>query len=219
MAQRPSGSLHFSSQVSDALSSNPQLYSIISVIMVFYQAPSPLQIGHVLGIPWEDVRRDLLSVPELIDCQVDPLEHYYSEVHISHRVPVLLSDPSQPDCLVNLPKWHAFVARWCLRSNASQDARDIFYAHDFWAQHLCRAHPSQDLWDALRQSPVPSRLSSHSMLPSVIAWLETVDVEDSRELISVYRDCYRRRITALAAGRHVSIVGLRSIGTGLSNLL
>ncbi|KAJ7780055.1 hypothetical protein DFH07DRAFT_462262 [Mycena maculata] len=202
-------------QVSDHLASNSQLCSIVAVAVVFYRAPSPLQIGHVLDISWEDVRRNLLSMPELFG-SFDLPEDYYSEVHICHRVRNLLS---QPDSLVNLPKWHAFVARWCLRSNANYDARDIFYANDFWAHHLCRSRPSQDLWDALRRSPVPCRLNSHAMLPSVIEWLETVDVDDCRELISIYRNCYRQRLAALAAGQSVNLVGFTSVSIGLSNLL
>jgi hypothetical protein len=57
---------------------------------------------------------------------------------------------------------------------SSISARDIFYASDFWAKHTCNARPSQDIWDALRRSPIPCRLGSHAMLPCVIKWLEVI---------------------------------------------
>lgn len=105
-----------------SLASNPQFYSILAVSIVFYEAPSPLQIGHVLHISWEDVRRILLSFPELFGSS-DPPEHYYSEVHISQQVRTILSDPTHPESCVDLPRWHAFLARWCLNSDSSYDAR------------------------------------------------------------------------------------------------
>ncbi|KAJ7230323.1 hypothetical protein GGX14DRAFT_582817 [Mycena pura] len=195
----------------ESLTSRPQLHSIVAVMVVLQQGPSPLQISHVLGISWRDVHQDLHTLPEeFFDSSSGPPEHYYSEVHLSHSVKNRLSDPSQCDSefWVDTPKWHALLAKWCLRSNGRYNARDIFYANDFWAYHVCRSRPSEDLWDTLRQSPVPCRLTSHAALPAVIAWLEQVDVDDTRELSSMYKNCYRVRVSAAAAGERVRLMGL-----------
>ncbi|KAJ7483520.1 hypothetical protein FB451DRAFT_1555468 [Mycena latifolia] len=189
-----------------ALDQNPQLHSILAIALVFFKAPSPLQIAHVLDVPWEDVQQSLQFAPGLLD----PPARYHSDILISDQLRGLLLDPACTATCVDLRRWHAFVAVWCLESSSSKfDARDIFYASDFWAQHVCSARPSQAIWDALRRSPVPCRLTSHAMLPQVIAWLETVDVEDTRELIAIYRTTYvyRQTAAALTGGLRVEIMG------------
>ncbi|KAJ6580691.1 hypothetical protein B0H19DRAFT_483594 [Mycena capillaripes] len=195
------------SLVRDALIWNPQLHSILAVALVFHQTPSPLQISHVLDISWENVRQSLVPVRELLDPAAVP-EHFYSDIVISDRLRKVLSDPTCAATFVDQPRWHAFVAVWCLtRSNIKYDARDIFYASDFWSQHVCSARPSQDIWDALRRSSLPCRLGSHAMLPWVISWLGTVDSEDTRELIAIYRSSYRQTAAAVAAGARVKVMG------------
>ncbi|KAJ7840226.1 hypothetical protein B0H13DRAFT_2101123 [Mycena leptocephala] len=175
------------SRVHSAVVCNPQLHSILALAFVFYQTPSPLQISHLLDISWENVLQTLLF-------RHPPLG----------SPPQFLSDPTCPATFVDSSRWHAFVAVWCLtRSSINYDARDIFYASDFWAKHTCNARPSQDIWDALRRSPIPCRLGSHAMLPCVIKWLERVDSEDTRELAITYRSTYRQTAAELATGMRV----------------
>ncbi|KAJ7113965.1 hypothetical protein C8R44DRAFT_855789 [Mycena epipterygia] len=192
--------------VRDALIWDPQLHVILALVLVFYQPPSPLQLAHVLDIPWEDVHESLAPVADLLEPPGLPT-HYYSDIVLSDHLRAWLANDN-PATHVDPRRWHAVLAVWCLdRSNIKYDARDIFYASDFWAQHVCSARPSQDLWDSLRRSPIPCRLSSHAMLPWVITWLESVDVEDTRELISMYRSAYRQTASALASGLRVKIMG------------
>ncbi|KAF7345591.1 hypothetical protein MVEN_01577900 [Mycena venus] len=128
-------------------------------------------------------------------------EHHYSDVLLSERLRRVLSDPASRATFVDLPKWHASLAVWCLsRSNVKSNARDIFYASDFWAQHVCSARPSQEIWDALQAL-------THSMSAGFPRDVATVDVEDTRELIVLYRSTYSRTATALAAGQRVKIMG------------
>ncbi|KAJ6467999.1 hypothetical protein C8R47DRAFT_1325904 [Mycena vitilis] len=175
----------------DTFIRNPQLHHILAVASVFYQAPSPLQISNVLDITWEFVVQSLVPVARLLDSPASPAYHY-SDIILSSRLRELLSDRTCGSTFVDPPRWHALVAVWCLaRSSIKYDARDIFYASDFWAQHVCSARPSQDIWDALRRSPLPCRSSSRSMLPPV-----AVDTEDTRELIVLYHTVYRQTTAA-----------------------
>ncbi|KAJ7125756.1 hypothetical protein C8R43DRAFT_1135083 [Mycena crocata] len=190
----------------DALILDPHLHTILALASVFCQTPSPLQLAHVLNISWETVQKSL--APTAVCVLLEPPNRppqYYSDVRLSVRLRQLLSDPATyPATYVDPQRWHALLAVWCLnRSSIKYDARDIFYASDFWAEHVRSARPSQDLWDALRRSPIPCRLSSHAMLPRVITWLETVESDDARELISIYRTAYRQRASALVSGLRV----------------
>jgi hypothetical protein len=54
--------------------------------------------------------------------------------------------------------------------------RDILYAAEYWAYHVCSSRPSQAVWNALRCSTLPCRLTSRHMLPYVIAWLNVREV-------------------------------------------
>ncbi|KAJ6530837.1 hypothetical protein DFH09DRAFT_1284999 [Mycena vulgaris] len=187
-----------------SLAQNIHLHSILALALVFHQAPSALQLARVLDIPWADV---IQAVGTLSDILVPPV-YYHSAVRVPVRLRRLLVDPGRPTRYIDLRAWHAVLAVWCLeRSSLNYDARDILYGADFWASHLCVARPSQALWDALRRSPLPTCLESHGVLPRVIAWLQTVDVEDTRELISVYRNTYRETAAALAGGMRPKILG------------
>ncbi|KAJ7648225.1 hypothetical protein DFH06DRAFT_1423721 [Mycena polygramma] len=184
------------SLVRDTCVWNPQLHHILAIASVFYQTPSPLQISNVLDISWEFVIQSLVPVSRLLDPPASPA-HHYSDIVLSDRLREVLSDRTCGSTFVDPPRWHALVAVWCLaRSSIKYDARDIFYASDFWAQHVCSARPSQDIWDALRRSAIPCRASSHAMLPLVVTWLEAVDTEDTRELIVLYRNVHRQTAAA-----------------------
>lgn len=50
--------------------------------------------------------------------------------------------------------------------------RDVFYAANSWAHHVCHADPSPQLRNALAESEIPLALESSEDLPDVIAWLE-----------------------------------------------
>ncbi|KAJ7036660.1 hypothetical protein C8F04DRAFT_1095250 [Mycena alexandri] len=186
---------------------NPQLHSILALVRTLYRTPSSLQIAHLLDIHWETVLESLMPVFQLLDPPAPP-EHYYSDILLSDRMRKVLVNPCYSATYVHLPRWHAFIAVWCLnRSDIRHDARDILYASDFWAQHVCKARASQELWDALRRSRLPCRLGSHAVLPWIITWLERVDTEDTRELIMLYRTTHRRTTGAIAAGRRIEIMG------------
>ncbi|KAJ6471927.1 hypothetical protein C8R45DRAFT_1078108 [Mycena sanguinolenta] len=185
-------------RIHDAFLRNPYLHSILALTTIFCKAPSPLQISRVLDISWEDVRQSLVSVCDFLNPPTTP-EHYYSDITLSDRLCKLLLDPACPTTFVDPPRYHALLAVWCLtQSSIKYDARDIFYASDFWAEHVCSARPSQDLWDALRRSPIPCQLSSHPMLPWVITWLEEVDVDETRELTMIYHSILQGTSTAFA---------------------
>ncbi|KAF7371195.1 hypothetical protein MSAN_00755000 [Mycena sanguinolenta] len=193
-------------QVHDAFLRNPHLHAILALTVIFCKTPSPLQISRVLDISWEDVRQSLVSVCDLLHPPAPP-EHYYSDITLSDRLRKMLSDPACPTTFVDSPRWHALLAVWCLtRSSIKYDARDIFYASDFWAEHVCSARPSQDLWNALRRSPIPCQLSSHPMLPWVITWLEEVDVDETRELTMIYRSILQETPTPFAPGLRMDVV-------------
>ncbi|KAJ7173336.1 hypothetical protein C8R46DRAFT_113418 [Mycena filopes] len=193
--------------VQDAVVRNPQLHSILSLCLTLYQPPSALQIAHLLEIPSETVLRSLLPLSLLLN-PPGPPAHSSSAIRLSDRMREVLMDPAKSATYVHPPRWHAFVAVWCLtRSDIKQDARDILYAAEFWAQHLCEARPSEGLWDALRRSRLPCRIGSHAMLPWVVTWLGKVDTEDTRELIMLYRATYRRTEDAVNAGMRMEIMG------------
>ncbi|KAJ7748694.1 hypothetical protein B0H16DRAFT_1725506 [Mycena metata] len=195
------------SVVYHAVVQNPYLHSILALVLALYRTPSSLQIAHLLDIRWETVLDSLLPVFQLLDPPAPP-EYYHSDILLSDRMREVLVNPCYAATYVHLPKWHAYIAMWCLnRSDLKHDARDILYASDFWAHHVCKARASQELWDALRRSRLPCRLGSHAVLPWIITWLERVDTEDTRELMMLYRTTHRRATDAIAAGLRVEIMG------------
>ncbi|KAJ7235559.1 hypothetical protein C8J57DRAFT_142255 [Mycena rebaudengoi] len=174
-----------------------RLHSILAVTLVRRTAPSPLQVGHVLDLPWSEVREYLLPLAEFLEPPGLP-EHDYSTFRISRPLRDLLTDPSHPETFVDPREWHAFVALWCLnRSYLNYDKRDIYYAADHWAYHVCNSRPSQDIWVALQRSPIPCRPISLPVLPHVIAWLKKIDVDATRELVAMYEAFYHRNKTTL----------------------
>ncbi|KAJ7235588.1 hypothetical protein C8J57DRAFT_1378204 [Mycena rebaudengoi] len=169
-----------------ALARDSRLHAILAVVLVLYKSPTLLQIGHVLDIPWSEVRDHLLLISHLLESS-SQLELYYSNIHLSSDLRNFLVDSSHSETFVDIPKWHGFVAGWCLnRSRLNNDAGDVLYAAKYWAHHVCSSRPSEDIWDALRCSPLPCRLTSQPVLPYVIAWLKKVDVDDTRELVAKF---------------------------------
>ncbi|KAJ7235580.1 hypothetical protein C8J57DRAFT_1336159 [Mycena rebaudengoi] len=199
--------LVFDSSTHGPLACGTPVHSIIAVVLVFKEAPSPLQVGHVLDLTWSEVREYLLPVAEFLEPPGLP-EHYYSNFRISRNLRNLLIDPSHPETFVDLRKWHAFVALWCLtRSSLNYDARDIFYAGEYWAHHICCSRPSPQLWSALKRSHLPFRLTSRSVLPYVIGWLKKVDVDDTQELAAAFNNFYSRTQAAIASGLSLQVMG------------
>jgi hypothetical protein len=113
----------FDSSVLGALSRESPLHLILAIVLAFNKPPSSLQIGHVLDLPWTEIRESLLPVVEFLDPPGLP-ECYYSNIHLSGQLRDLLINPSRPQTFVDLPKWHACLASWCLiRSRMNYDAR------------------------------------------------------------------------------------------------
>ncbi|KAK7031779.1 hypothetical protein R3P38DRAFT_3507856 [Favolaschia claudopus] len=79
------------------------------------------------------------------------------------------------------------VAQWCLIGN-TPDARDIFYACDYWDYHVCMAEPSVELFESLRNSRRPLDLTSRGKLPGLVNWLEENGAEQAADLIALYKD-------------------------------
>ncbi|KAJ7262133.1 hypothetical protein C8J57DRAFT_1336223 [Mycena rebaudengoi] len=119
----------FDPLVTELLAHGNPLHSILAVILVFCTAPSLLQVGHVLDLSWSEVRDYLLPVAELLEPLGLP-EQYYSNFRISRQLQDFLLDPSRPETFVDIPRWHAFVAKWCFdrsylfdRSHLNSDKR------------------------------------------------------------------------------------------------
>ncbi|KAJ7247301.1 hypothetical protein C8J57DRAFT_1475829 [Mycena rebaudengoi] len=115
----------FDPVVTELLAHGNHLHSILAVTLIFHTAPSLLQVGRVLDLSWSEVRDHLLPVAELLEPPGLP-EQYYSNFRISRQLQDFLLDPSRPETFVDIPRWHAFVAKWCFdRSHLNYDKRAL----------------------------------------------------------------------------------------------
>ncbi|KAF7345548.1 hypothetical protein MVEN_01573500 [Mycena venus] len=160
---------------------NPHLRSILGVIIVFQETPSVLQVSRVLGLQWTDVRTELKPILRYFD-GLDTTINYNSNVR--------LRQPLKEEVLQLIgtsQKYHGLVAQWCL-VGPTPDARDVFYAADFWDYHVRNANASTDLYNALRNSKRPMNPTSRSKLPGIIDWLEKNGGAEAADFLSMFRE-------------------------------
>ncbi|KAJ7155856.1 hypothetical protein C8R46DRAFT_1226928 [Mycena filopes] len=169
---------------------NPRLLPIFGVAIVFHGHPSVLQISRVLGVRPAEVTAALKPLSLYLDSLVSPVDHF-SNVVLRNDVKDALLRRSAP-LWVDAAKSHALVARWCLIGRRTLDARDITYASEFWAYHVCNSDPSVDLYDALRMSRIPLDPLSRSQLAEVIYWLEENGGPQVSDLLEAYRAQYNK---------------------------
>ncbi|KAJ7147710.1 hypothetical protein C8R43DRAFT_1195573 [Mycena crocata] len=167
---------------------NSRTVPVLGVAMAFHKPPSLLQIARVLGLEWTDVQDALklmsphLDLPNLSDPAVDvDLPKYLTSSLLQRTGPLW----------IDLAKYHASIARWCLVGKRTIDARDIAYIAEFWAYHVCHSNSSAELHAALRKSRLPFNPTSRSKLPDVICWLE--NTESPPDLIATYRNQHSKQ--------------------------
>ncbi|KAF7345553.1 hypothetical protein MVEN_01574000 [Mycena venus] len=159
---------------------NSRLCSILGVTIAFQETPSVHQISRILGLQWTDVGTALKPFRSHFD-GLDATINYNSNVRLQQlpKEEVLqMVGPSE--------KYHSLLAQWCL-VGPTPDARDIFYASEFWDYHVRNANPSTELYIALRSSRRPLSPTSRSKLPAVIEWLEKNGEREAVDLSLLYR--------------------------------
>ncbi|KAK7031803.1 hypothetical protein R3P38DRAFT_3507920 [Favolaschia claudopus] len=159
---------------------DPLLLHILGISAVFHDPPSVLQISRLLGMDWKQVAATLEPV-------FSHFEDTSTSITYSSNVKFPQSFEESILTQIDIAKYHALVAQWCLIGN-TPDARDIFYACDYWDYHVCTAEPSVELFDALRNSRRPLDLTSRGKLPGLVNWLEENGAEQAADLIALYKD-------------------------------
>ncbi|KAJ7483532.1 hypothetical protein FB451DRAFT_1555475 [Mycena latifolia] len=168
------------------------LLPILGVGGIFQKPPTIKQMARVIELAEEEVR----AVWEPISSHLDGLD----------------SDDGKARCIAGLERiacraggipsidsatYHNMVARWCL-VGPKGGSKDIFYASDFWAYHVCHSNPSETLCDALTQSEI---LDDPEDLSEIIAWLEKIQGDEVQwaNLLSTYQARRRELSEPLAA--------------------
>ncbi|KAJ7262086.1 hypothetical protein C8J57DRAFT_1336144 [Mycena rebaudengoi] len=197
LAPRTVDSYEMSKSLRDILHANPFLW----------EDPSVLQIARVHDRKWEEVARVLQLIYEDLDGFNGPIE-YFSNVKISTSLKsCLLNRAEARDLWIDKSKHHAQVAYWCLLGKITFDARNISYASEHWASHVCNAEPSPELYRALRDSPLPFRPTSNKELPRVIRWLEKDPGDSQRDLIARLQVHHKSMGSRLEAGIKTEVMG------------
>ncbi|KAK7031800.1 hypothetical protein R3P38DRAFT_3187522 [Favolaschia claudopus] len=159
---------------------DPLLLHILGISAVFHDPPSVLQISRLIAMDWKQVAATLEPV-------FSHFEETSTSITYSSNVKFPQSFEESILTQIDIAKYHALVAQWCLIGN-TPDARDIFYACDYWDYHVCTAEPSVELFDALRNSRRPLDLTSRGKLPGLVNWLEENGAEQAADLIALYKD-------------------------------
>ncbi|KAJ6530160.1 hypothetical protein B0H19DRAFT_1082567 [Mycena capillaripes] len=145
-----------------------RLLPILGVVSVFQELPTLKHITRVLRLAEDEVR----AVWCLIAAHLDELDA-----------------DGKTRCL-------AFLVRlWCL-VGPKGGAKDVFYAANSWAHHVCHANPSPQLRNALAESDIPLASESFEDLPEIIAWLEGIQSNDSDQQWGALLSTYRAQLTA-----------------------
>ncbi|KAJ7247298.1 hypothetical protein C8J57DRAFT_1475827 [Mycena rebaudengoi] len=181
----------FDPVVTELLAHGNHLHSILAVTLIFRTAPSLLQVGHVLDLSWSEVRDHLLPVAGLLEPPGLP-EQYYSNFRISRQLQDFLLDPSRPETFVDIPRWHAFVAKWCFEgSHLNCDKRALLGPPRLQFKTLSRH---------LGFSPtLPYSASSDLAARTTRGYRMAENVDDTRELIAIYEHLCYRTTTAVAS--------------------
>ncbi|KAJ6580746.1 hypothetical protein B0H19DRAFT_484192 [Mycena capillaripes] len=157
---------------------NSRLRPILGVAIVFHDAPTVLQISRVLGLKWTEVGAALHPISSYFERFDSPIG-FNSDVKPRKILKECLPQRVHPG------KYHSLVAQWCLVGQ-KLDARDMLYASDCWAYHVCNANSSAELYDALKKSWMPLDPVSRAKLQGVIHWLEENEGAQASELLSTY---------------------------------
>ncbi|KAJ6580745.1 hypothetical protein B0H19DRAFT_1060474 [Mycena capillaripes] len=157
---------------------NPRLRPILGVAIVFHDASTVLQISRVLGLEWTEVGAALHPISSYFECLDSPIG-FNSDVKPRKILKECLSQR------LHSGKYHSLVAQWCLVGQ-KLDARDMLYASDCWAHHVCNANSSAELYDALKKSWMPLDPVSRTKLQGIIHWLEDNEGAQASELRSTY---------------------------------
>ncbi|KAJ7783972.1 hypothetical protein DFH07DRAFT_1055067 [Mycena maculata] len=159
-----------------------RLLPILGVFSVFQEPPTIKQITRVLGLAEGEVQAVWGPILAYLD-ELDSDGRTRCLEFLERLVCLANNTPS-----IDSPTYHNLVARWCLLGPKG-GAKDVFYAANSWAHHVCYSNPSVQLRDALMQSDIPLASESYEDLPEIIAWLEGIhhDAEQWAELLSTYR--------------------------------
>ncbi|KAJ7910596.1 hypothetical protein B0H13DRAFT_2329289 [Mycena leptocephala] len=160
-----------------------RLLPILGVFSVFQEPPTIKQLTRVLGFLAEDEVREVWG----------PISVYLDGLDSDGQTRSLaflerLACQAGGTTSIDSTTYHNLVARWCL-VGPKGGARDVFYAANSWAHHVCHSDPSIELLDALTESEIPLAFESSEDLPAIIAWLEGIqsDEEQWGALLSTYR--------------------------------
>ncbi|KAJ7287117.1 hypothetical protein C8J57DRAFT_1707505 [Mycena rebaudengoi] len=190
----------------DILHAHLFLREIMGTTMVFRGIPSVLQIARVHERRWKDVAEALELISPYFDGMNEPVR-YFSNIQLSANLRYWLSNRAQSENLyIDPPKYHAKVARWCLVGNMTNDPRNISYAADNWAHHLCKSDPSSELCRALQDSSIVFRPASHNKLLEVIHWLESSS-DPQEELMTLLQSRHKEMDLRLRGGIRIEVMG------------
>ncbi|KAF8146723.1 hypothetical protein K438DRAFT_1990338 [Mycena galopus ATCC 62051] len=165
-----------------------RLLPILGVVSVFQGPPTIKQIARILGVAEDEVR----AVWSLIAAHLDELDADGETRCFAFLVRLVCLANETPS--IDLPTYHNLVAQWCL-VGPKGGAKDVFYAANSWAHHVCHSDPSPQLCSALAESEIPLASESSEELLEIIAWLEEFQTDDLDEQWGGLLSTYRARLT------------------------
>ncbi|KAF7367139.1 hypothetical protein MSAN_00973600 [Mycena sanguinolenta] len=135
---------------------------LLGLVIVFRSPPSLDQISRVMDLSAEKVH--IMLTPTLGSLASDPS----SDIRLSKGLMCAILQTRD----MELAAAHEKLACWCLKFLHMRHVRDIAYATQHWAYHVCRAEPTSHLLDTLRDIAFPLVTMSNQQLAAVVNWLK-----------------------------------------------
>ncbi|KAJ6471390.1 hypothetical protein C8R45DRAFT_417407 [Mycena sanguinolenta] len=135
---------------------------IFALVIVFRSPPSMDQISRVLNSSSEKLQ--MVLAPTLGPLPIDSS----SDVRLSKGLIAAILEMRG----IDLAAAHEQLARWCLKFLDMRHVRDIAYATQHWAYHVCHAELTSHLLDTLRDIAFPLAAMSNQQLAAVVDWLK-----------------------------------------------